>query len=84
MVYCREGDEVTYHRVADETLDELTEFLEDLGERGITHKDFDTSLAVCQHTQWPCMLTSVARDAGHCHQNPLGQLVQTEGVLNLF
>lgn len=49
MVYCRVGDEVTYHRVADETLDELTEFLEDLGERGITHRDFDTSLAVRQH-----------------------------------
>lgn len=54
LVYCRDGDEVTYHRVADETLDELTEFLEDLGERGITHRDFDTSLAVRQHITLIC------------------------------
>lgn len=49
MVYCRNGDEMTYHRLADETLDEITEFLEDIGECGITHGDFDSSLAVCQH-----------------------------------
>ena len=42
----RHGDELSYHHVADETLDELTEFFEDLGERGLTHADFDTSFAV--------------------------------------
>ena len=37
---------MTYHRLADETLDELTEFLEDLGERDYTHSDFDASFSV--------------------------------------
>ncbi|CAI8003944.1 Frataxin, mitochondrial, partial [Geodia barretti] len=35
------GDELTYHRLADETLDELTDFFEDLGERTCTSSDFD-------------------------------------------
>lgn len=43
----RAGDDLTYHRIADETLDELTDFFEDLAERGLTHSDFDTSLSVC-------------------------------------
>ena len=45
-VCCRQLDELTYHRVADETLEELTEFFDDLAESGLTHKDFDTSFAV--------------------------------------
>ena len=38
---------MTYHHLADETLDELTDFFEDLGERDCTHSDFDASFSVC-------------------------------------
>lgn len=43
---CRELDELTYEKLSDETLDELAEFFEDLGDSGLCHKDYDTSLAV--------------------------------------
>ena len=42
----RQGDELTYHRLADETLDELTDFFEDLGERTCTSSDFDAFFSV--------------------------------------
>ena len=46
MSTCRELDEITYEKLSDETLDELAEFFEDLGDSGLCHKDYDTSLAV--------------------------------------
>jgi hypothetical protein len=45
-VCSRQGDELTYHRLADETLDELTDFFEDLGERTCTSSDFDAFFSV--------------------------------------
>ena len=42
----RELDELTYDKLSDETLDELAEFFEDLGDSGLCHKDYDSSLAV--------------------------------------
>ena len=48
----REGDELTYHRLADETLDEMTEFFEDLGERDTTHSDFDAYFSVRFFLLW--------------------------------
>ena len=38
---------MTYHRLVGETLEELTDFFEDLGERDCTHSDFDASFSVC-------------------------------------
>ena len=42
----RELDDLTYEKLSDETLDELAEFFEDLGDSGLCHKDYDSSLAV--------------------------------------
>lgn len=42
----RELDDITYEKLSDETLDELAEFFEDLGDSGLCHKDYDSSLAV--------------------------------------
>jgi hypothetical protein len=36
---------VEYHRVADETLDELAEYLEELPDREVCHSDYDVHLA---------------------------------------
>ena len=53
---CRQLDELTYEKLADETLDELASFFEDLGDSGLCHKDYDTqfsvrlvTLSLCQH-----------------------------------
>ena len=43
---CRELDDITYEKLSDETLDELAEFFEDLGDSGLCHKDYDSSLSV--------------------------------------
>ena len=50
-IYSRQGDELAFHRLADETLDELTDFFDDLGERDSTHSDFDASFSV----RLPCI-----------------------------
>ena len=42
----RDLDEVTYEKLADETLDELAAFFEDLGDTGLCHKDFDVQYGV--------------------------------------
>jgi hypothetical protein len=42
----RELDELAFEKLSDETLDELAEFFEDLGDSGLCHEDYDTSLAV--------------------------------------
>ena len=41
-----EINSVQYHRVVDQTLDELTEYLEELPDRGVCHSDYDVHLAV--------------------------------------
>ena len=35
-----------YEKLADETLDELASFFEDLGDSGLCHKDYDTQFSV--------------------------------------
>ncbi len=35
-----------YEKLADATLDELSEFFEDLGDSGLCHSDFEATLAV--------------------------------------
>lgn len=45
-ISCRELDELTYEKLVDETLDELAAFFEDLGDSGLCHADYDTTLAV--------------------------------------
>ena len=42
----RELDDIAYEKLSDETLDELADFFEDLGDSGLCHKDYDSSLAV--------------------------------------
>ena len=39
-------DELTYHQVADETLDALMEFFEYIGDELAIHQDYDVSLSV--------------------------------------
>ena len=39
-------DEVSYHHVADETLDAIADFFEDLGESATSPKDYDVQLSV--------------------------------------
>ena len=39
-------DEFTYHGIADETLDALTEFFENIGDEYECHKDYDVNLSV--------------------------------------
>ena len=39
-------DEFTYHGIADETLDALTEFFENIGDECECHKDYDVNLSV--------------------------------------
>ena len=51
ILYSRQGDELAFHHLADETLDELTDFFDDLGERDSTHSDFDASFSV----RLPCI-----------------------------
>lgn len=45
----RELDERTYERLSDETLDELAEFFEDLGDTGLCHKDYDVQFGVSRN-----------------------------------
>ena len=44
----RELDDRTYERLSDETLDELAEYFEDLGDTGLCHKDYDVQFGVCE------------------------------------
>ena len=39
-------DELQYRKLADETLEELGQFFEDLGDTGLCPSDYDVSLAV--------------------------------------
>ena len=39
-------DDLQYQKLADETLDELGQFFEDLGDTGLCPSDYDASLAV--------------------------------------
>ena len=50
---CRQLDELTYEKLADETLDELASFFEDLGDSGLCHKDYDTQFSVSNLTPRP-------------------------------
>ena len=43
---CRVLDDLQYQKLADETLDELGQFFEDLGDTGLCPSDYDVSLAV--------------------------------------
>lgn len=45
-------DDLKYHKLADETLEELGQFFEDLGDTGLCPSDYDVSLAVSLHA-WP-------------------------------
>ena len=49
----RQLDELTYEKLADETLDELASFFEDLGDSGLCHKDYDTQFSVSNLTPRP-------------------------------
>ena len=42
-------DDALFHKLADETLDELTEFFEDLGDSGLCSGDFDVTMSVSVH-----------------------------------
>ena len=46
LCWFRVLDELQYHKLADETLEELGQFFEDLGDTGLCPSDFDVSLAV--------------------------------------
>ena len=50
---CRQLDELTYEKLADETLDELASFFEDLGDSGLCHKDYDAQFSVSNLTLTP-------------------------------
>ena len=45
-IFSRELDDITYEKLSDETLDELAEFFEDLGDSGLCPADYDSSFAV--------------------------------------
>lgn len=40
-------DETTYEKLAEETLDSLADFFEDLTDKPFTPEDYDVSLGVC-------------------------------------
>ena len=42
-------DDLQYHKLADETLEELGQFFEDLGDTGLCPSDYDVALAVSTH-----------------------------------
>lgn len=46
-VICRSLDETTYEKLAEETLDSLADFFEDLTDKPFTPEDYDVSLGVC-------------------------------------
>ena len=46
MICVRELSRKQYERLADETLDELASFFEDLGDTGLCHKDYDVQFSV--------------------------------------
>lgn len=46
MIYARELSRKQYDKLADETLDELASFFEDLGDTGLCHKDYDVHFSV--------------------------------------
>lgn len=46
-VICRSLDETTYEKLAEETLDSLADFFEDLADKPFTPEDYDVSLGVC-------------------------------------
>lgn len=48
-LFCRELDDLSFHKLSDATLDELAEFFEDLGDSGLCSNEFDVSLAVSQN-----------------------------------
>lgn len=50
---CRELDDISFHKLSNETLEELAEFFEDLGDSGLCSSDFDVTLAVS-----PCSLST--------------------------
>ena len=43
---CRKLDDLAFHKIADETLDELAEVFDELGDSGICPEDYDSNLAV--------------------------------------
>lgn len=47
MWYFSSLDETTYEKLAEETLDSLVEFFEDLAEEAFTPEDYDVSFGVC-------------------------------------
>jgi len=51
---------LTYEKLADETLDELASFFEDLGDSGLCHKDYDAQFAV-SNILLPLLLVPCAR-----------------------
>ena len=55
-------DELQYRKLADETLEELGQFFEDLGDTGLCPSDYDVSLAVSlyalyssEHEEYTCV-----------------------------
>lgn len=46
-VMCSSLDETTYEKLAEETLDSLADFFEDLTDKPFTPEDYDVSLGVC-------------------------------------
>lgn len=49
MVPCSSLDETTYEKLAEETLDSLAEFFEDLADKPYTFEDYDVSFGVPFH-----------------------------------
>lgn len=46
-IICSSLDETTYEKLAEETLDSLADFFEDLTDKPFTPEDYDVSLGVC-------------------------------------
>ena len=64
IMYCilslsRELDDITYEKLSDETLDELAEFFEDLGDSGLCPAEYDSSFAVSALTVYKSKLKGV-------------------------
>lgn len=52
-------NDILFHKIADETLDELTEFFEDLGDSGLCSGDFDVTMSVSVHVH--CIISPQCR-----------------------
>ena len=49
----RDLDSTSFHKLSNETLDELADFFEDLGDSGLCSKDYDVMFAVSDTIRFP-------------------------------